>query len=106
MKIDDSYKNMPLINSSRESTVNKKVEEQPEQTLTPKNKGGSVTEVDFSKTSVEFSKAAEIIEQDAMARNEKVNQIKAMVENGTYEIDAKKVADKILGDALAGFMES
>lgn len=106
MKIDDTYKNMTLINNSRESTVNRKVEEVPDQHLAPKNKVGSVTEVDFSKTSVDFSKAAEVIEQDAMARNDKVNQIKAMVESGTYEIDSRKVADKILGDALARFMES
>jgi negative regulator of flagellin synthesis FlgM len=33
-------------------------------------------------------------------REAKVAQLKEQVENGTYEIDAEKVADKMLRDAL------
>ena len=105
MKIDDSYNNMTLISNSKEAVANKKTEEQADQTQEPEKRRGSGAEVDFSKTSVEFSRAAEVVEKDAMERAERVNRIKAQVVEGTYEVDAAKIADKILKDAISNLME-
>ncbi|MBW1722062.1 MAG: flagellar biosynthesis anti-sigma factor FlgM [Deltaproteobacteria bacterium] len=105
MKIDDGYNNRILFDSAREASARRRAEEQEPQSTGGEEKRVSGTEVDLSKTSVDFSKAAEALEKDAVARAEKVDRIKTMMEAGTYEIDSKKVADKILEDALAGFLE-
>ena len=103
MKIDDSYNNnMTLI---KEAAVNKKMETQTAQTQGTEKRRESGAEVDFSETSVEFSRAAEAVEKDAMERAERVNQIKAQVSEGTYKVDASKIADKILKGAISTLTE-
>lgn len=105
MKIDDSYKNMTLISNSKEASANNKTEEQIAQTQGPEKRRESSAEVDFSKTSVEFSRAAEAVEKDAMERAERVNRIKAQVAEGTYKVDSPKIADKILRNAISTLTE-
>lgn len=105
MKIDDIYNKLAYVGNSPEALANKKAEDQTLQERGPEKQNGAGDEVDFSKTSVEVSRAAAIVEKDAMERSEKVNQIKTQVANGTYEIDATKVADKILEDVLSDLVE-
>lgn len=106
MKIDDVYKTMTVISNSQETVAGRKPEERREAVPGPEAGIGAGTEVDLSKTSVEFSRAAESMEKDSMKRLEKINDIKARLEAGTYQIDAGKVADRILGDTLANITES
>lgn len=105
MKINDVYNNVTLIGNSKEMMVNKKAEEEVAQAQEPENKREAGAAVDFSKASAEFRRAAEIMEKDDMDRAERVNQIKAQVEAGTYRVDDAKVAEKILQSALASLME-
>ena len=59
------------------------------------------TKVDISSTSVEFSKAAEKMENIPKERAEKVEQLKMMVKNDTYEVDSKKIAEKVVEDSIS-----
>ncbi len=105
MKIDDSYKNMTLISNTKEAATHIKTEEQAAQTQGPEKRRESGAEIEFSKTSVEFSRAAEVVEKDAMERTERVNRIKAEVAEGSYKVDAMKVADKIIENAILTLTE-
>lgn len=104
MKIDDTYQNINLISNSRESASNIKAEEDNELTRGSEKGGQPGASVDFSNTSVEVSRAAEMMEKEQVERAEKINEIKTKIKDGTYNIDANKVADKILKDSLAYFI--
>ena len=104
MKIDETYTNMTLVNTSKEAPA-RRAEEQIGATPGADKKSGSGTEVDLSRTSVQFSRASEIMEKDSVERVRRVNELRTKVEEGTYQVDAGKVADKILGEALAGLLE-
>ena len=58
------------------------------------------TKVDISNTSVEFSKAAEKMENIPQERADKVEQLKMMVQNDTYNVDSKEIAKKVLNDSI------
>ena len=105
MKIDDSYKNMTLISNMNETSTHIKTEDQTAQTQGQDKRRESGAEVEFSKTSVEFSRAAEAVEKDALERAERVNRIKAQVAQGTYKVDALEVADKIVENAISALTE-
>ena len=59
------------------------------------------TKVDISNTSVEFSKAAEKMENVPKDRADKIEELKMMVKNDTYNPDSKKIAEKVLEDSLS-----
>ena len=52
--------------------------------------------VELSRTSQEIRMAHEVIEQQPEMRREKTAALKAQIENGTYEIDSKTIADKMM----------
>lgn len=62
------------------------------------------TKVDISNTSVEFSKAAEKMENVPKERADKVEQLKIMVQNGTYNVDSEKIAEKVLEDSITNII--
>ena len=101
MKIDDTYTNMTLMGNSKEAAVNKSMEERTAQTTGSDKREESGAEIDFSKTSVEFSRAAAAVEKDATKRADRINLIKTQVTEGTYEMDATRIAEKILKDAIS-----
>ncbi len=100
MKIEDVYQSISAIGQSGESAANKKPEfqeEVPQQFDQPDPLG---TEVDISDASLEISKVAEMMEKEQPERIARVNEIKTRVEEGTYAVDAEKIAAKILEDVL------
>ena len=98
MKIDDIYQGMNVIGQSGESTANKKTETQEESPQQVEKRDPSGAEVDISPASVELSKVAEMMEREQPERIARVNEIKTKVEDGTYAVDAAKIAAKILED--------
>ena len=56
--------------------------------------------VEISSTSVEYSKAVEKMENVPRERSDKVAELKLMVQNDTYNVDAKKIAEKVLEDSV------
>jgi|GEM_PF-811846 len=105
MKIDKIYQDINLINNSGESVPNRKAEAEKVNDHGLEKERHSGTEVDFSNRSVEFSRAAEMMENVQADRVEKVNKIKTKIVDGTYSADSTKVAEKILNDVLANLVE-
>ena len=68
-----------------------------EQTEQQQNKADTVALSNAAKNIQEAQKQLEAIPD---VREDKVAELKEQIENGTYEIDAEKIADKMLKDAL------
>jgi negative regulator of flagellin synthesis FlgM len=62
------------------------------------------TKVDISQESMEFSKAAEKMEAVPDERAARIEELKTMVKNGTYNVDSKKVAEKVLADSITNII--
>ena len=105
MKVDEIYHDINLINNSTESVPDKKAETERVNDHGLEKERHSGTEVDFSNRSVEFSKAAKMIENEQADRIKKVNEIKTKIMDGTYSADSAKIAEKIIEDALANLVE-
>jgi negative regulator of flagellin synthesis FlgM len=56
--------------------------------------------VELSDTAQKIQEAKKQLESIPDVREEKVARLKEQIENGTYEIDAEKIADKMLKDSL------
>lgn len=105
MKIEQINQNINQIIHPKEEAVNGKEAGRIGKVQGPEGDRGASAEIEFSEKSVEFSKVAKIIEKTPPERAELVNEIKTKIEEGTYDIDSMKVADKILKDALSDIFE-
>ncbi|HZK22755.1 MAG TPA: flagellar biosynthesis anti-sigma factor FlgM [Atopostipes sp.] len=86
MKIENGYnKYLQNIQQSKKATVSKQAVNGSEK---PAEKN---VEVNISK---EAKRLSEVSQQ--AARSERIEQIKAAVNNGTYEIDTEKIAEGIM----------
>jgi negative regulator of flagellin synthesis FlgM len=74
-----------------------KVQTTPEKAEKQQTKTDTVVLSDAAKRIQEAKKQLDAIPD---IREDKVAQLKEQVENGTYEIDAEKIADKMLKDSL------
>ena len=105
MKINEVSNNMNQIGNLESSSSQTRLKEagnvNSQGTEKEFQKG---TKVDISKTSVEFSKAAEKMENVPKERAEKVEQLKMMVKNGSYNVDSKKIAEKVLEDSVTNIV--
>ena len=102
MKIDDTYQNMNIINNSGESKAYGKTKENGGPSPGTEKTGRSGTQVDLSNTSVEYSKAAKMMETRQTERIDKVNEIKSKINDGTYQVDADQIAEKMIKGILSG----
>ena len=106
MKIDDSHVNLGMINNKKEAAVPKQpAETQGLQNSTVKDIG-SGAKVSLSHTSVEFSKAFEMVANTPAERTQLIEETKEKIENGTFQVDSRDIADKILKEALSDLMGS
>lgn len=62
-------------------------------------KSKKLDQLDISSNARDFQIAMEEVKKQPDVREEKVARIKRQIESGTYEIDAKKIADKMMQDA-------
>jgi len=56
--------------------------------------------VDLSSTSRDVQKMKEILEQTPPMRMEMIESLKKQIDEGTYRIDARDIADKMMADLL------
>jgi flagellar biosynthesis anti-sigma factor FlgM len=67
---------------------------------------GSSGKVSQNSDSIELSglsgRVSQTLQADSASRAEKVNQIAAAVQSGTYQVDAKAVSKAIVDHALSG----
>jgi flagellar biosynthesis anti-sigma factor FlgM len=102
MKINETHRELSLLRGSAESFQNRKVEEHQEPASGAGEGPGEGAEVRISSTSMEFSRAAEMMETESPERAQRIREIQGRIEQGTYQVDSAKVAEKILSDLLAG----
>ena len=56
--------------------------------------------VEISDTAKQIQEAKKQLDNISDVREDKVAQLKSEIENGTYEIDAEKIADKMIKEGL------
>lgn len=100
MKIDESTSHVNMIDHARPNEADTRNEPaaQPLRETEAQDRGG--TEVALSDASREVAKAKEAVNASPAERAEKVEQIKARIEDGTYEVDSADVAGKMLHSTL------
>lgn len=57
-------------------------------------------QVEISQTGAEITKAKEVIRETPDVRVEKVREVKKEVDDGTYKVDGRKVAAKIIKENI------
>lgn len=90
----DSVNIEAYVNQVQETDKVDAAAEQPEK---QQNKADTVALSSAAKNIQEAQKQLEAIPD---VREDKVAQLKEQIENGTYEMDAEKIADKMLKDSL------
>ncbi len=77
-----------------ESQVKKQVDQQPVTTDTGKSSTSDT--VSLSDNAVQIGKINSTVESAPVVDAKRVEEVKAAINNGTYEVDAAKVADKLM----------
>ncbi|MGM0438619.1 MAG: flagellar biosynthesis anti-sigma factor FlgM [Bacillota bacterium] len=62
------------------------------------NQTSKSDQVNISKKAKEIQNIKETLENKPAVRQDKVEQIKKQIQNGTYKVDSKKIAEKIISD--------
>lgn len=62
------------------------------------NQKSKSDQVNISNEAKEIRNIKETLENKPEIRQEKVDQIKTQIQNGTYKVDSQKVAEKIISD--------
>ncbi len=90
----DSVNIEAYVNQVQEKDKVDAASEQPEQ---QQNKSDTV---ELSNAAKDIQEAQKQLEAIPDVREDKVAELKEQIENGTYEIDEQKIADKMLTDSL------
>ena len=103
MKINEISNNMNQI-GNLDSTQSRVKEAESLNNQPAEKEFDKGAKVEISSTSVEFSKAAEKMDNVPKDRADKVEELKMMVQNGTYEVDSEKIAEKVVEDAISNII--
>jgi negative regulator of flagellin synthesis FlgM len=101
MKIQDIGRDLGIMSNSAESLQGKNIAPQAEEVASVDEHQAAGEEISISQTSLEYSKAAEAMEVEDPQRAERIQAIKQQIDDGSYQIDAAKVADKMLQEILS-----
>jgi negative regulator of flagellin synthesis FlgM len=106
MKIDSNYANYEVDTSSqRPRNLPAEHTGRPETARsTETDKPSPDTVVNLSRASREAQLIKETIENTQDIRQEKVDQLKQAILNGTYQVDPKAVAGKMISHFTNGFL--
>lgn len=106
MKIDSNYTNYEVDTSSqRPRNLPAEHTGRPEiARSTETDKPSPDTVVNLSRASREAQLIKETIENTQDIRQEKVDQLKQAILNGTYQVDPKAVAGKMISHFTNGFL--
>ena len=66
----------------------------------PAKSGGGMDVIQLSPQSRMMQKASEVVYQTPEVRPEKVAAVQDAVQEGTYQVDTKKVANKVIANAI------
>ena len=95
-------KNVATYSSQKPAMVQEAELKAAEQTKAPSTKPNAAGEasdrVELSKGYQEIDKIKKVVMEMADVRTERVDQIRNMIQNGTYQVDPKQIAGKILDE--------
>ena len=77
-----------------ESQVKKQLEQQPANTET--GRSSTVDTVSISDNATQLGKMGNAVDTTPVVDMQRVEQVKQAISDGTYEVDATKVADKLM----------
>jgi len=103
MKIDDISQNISQI-GNLDTTPKRRNEEETSAIKEAEKTPRSGAKVDLSNTSVEFSRAAEMMDKVPEKRTEKIEKLTAQVRNDTYDVEADKIAEGIITDTITNIV--
>ena len=103
MKISDQNASVNIDAYINQVKKNQEADPSAESTAQQQRKRDSV---ELSKTAKELQTARKLMEQVPEIRTDKVAHLKAQIENGTFEIDPDKLAEKLIKESLFNDMES
>jgi flagellar biosynthesis anti-sigma factor FlgM len=99
MKINDLSHNIGKI-GNLETAANKQKEDENKTNPATLTVIQPEERVELSNASVEYSNAAEKMEETPKDRAAKIESLKMKISNDTYHVDSSKIADKIIKDSL------
>ena len=100
MKIDETQSHLNVMDHARPTEAGARNEPSAQSTRETEVRDRRGTEVALSDASREVAKAKEAVNAISAERAEKIEQIKAQIDEGTYEVDSADVAQKMLDSAL------
>jgi negative regulator of flagellin synthesis FlgM len=104
MNINELSHNISKI-GNLETAVKKQKEEESSTSASTPAPVHTGERVELSNASVEYSNAAEKVDEAPKDRAEKIESLKMKVSDGTYNIDSRKIAEKIIKDSLFNAIE-
>ncbi len=102
INIHNNYKQRSII---KETPENKRIEEHKKQSIEQKS-ATSEDKISLSDTSKEMKIAKEAVEStpDSEIRIDKIEHLKQAINDGNYEVNAEKVAEKMIGFIVDDFI--
>jgi flagellar biosynthesis anti-sigma factor FlgM len=94
-------RDLGMLSNTTESLQSRSIAPQAPEVAPAEDMQTVSEEVSISQTSLEYSKAAEMMERESPERAERIRTIQKEIENGTYRVDAAKIADKMLQELLS-----
>jgi len=99
MKINDLTLNISKI-TNLETAANRQREGENNTDSATASTVQTSEKVELSNVSVDYSNAAEKMEMAPVERTEKIERLRMQVQNGDYNVDSAKVAEKIINEKL------
>lgn len=97
MEISDNNSNIKIDAYSKQIQVDNKKEAPPQKETQNAAKDDSVK---LSKEALELQKANEKLKEIPDVNEDKVNELKNRIENGSYKIDSEKTADNMIRESI------
>jgi flagellar biosynthesis anti-sigma factor FlgM len=101
MKVDETHASVNLMETARETGGRRIGENQADRANKTEQHEWTETEVALSRTSRDVMKVKEAMEAPDPARALRIAELRQQVEDGTYDADARRVADRILESEIA-----
>jgi negative regulator of flagellin synthesis FlgM len=102
MRIDKTTNQQAELLKQLKTADTDRAQEQQGQERAGKSSGARES-VEISSRAQEMKGARDALQALPDVRAEKVEQVKAQIEQGTYEVNGKQIAEKIIRDSLFNF---
>jgi len=102
MRIDKTTNQQAELLKQMKTADTERAQEQQGHERAAKSSGVKES-VEISSRAQEMKSARDALEAQPDVRAEKVEQVKSRIEQGTYEVNGKQIAEKIIRDSLFNF---